>query len=57
MNDEPLQPHILFFFIVLAMAKHIGIGTEMSIKVFLTEAKKLTEDQLLNKITNSIRLH
>lgn len=50
-KEEPIQLHMLICFMALALSKHIELATELSIKAFLTQAKKITDARLLNKIT------
>lgn len=50
-KEEPIKLHILICFMALAVAKHIELKGELSIRAFLTEMKKITEARLVNKIT------
>ena len=36
------------------LSKHIELRTDMSIKKFVTESKKVVDGQILNQITNKI---
>jgi len=51
-KEDPIQLHILICFISLAISKHIELKTNVSIRKFITECKKITDARLLNKITN-----
>src|SRR5699024_9791259 len=41
-KEEPIKLHILICFMALAVAKHIELKGELSIRAFLTEIKKIT---------------
>lgn len=51
-KEEPINLHLLICFMALAISKHIEIQTNVSIKKFVTESKKVTDARLLNKLTN-----
>lgn len=50
-KEEPIRLHILVCFMALAVSKHIEIAASVSIRVFLTHCKKVTDARILNKIT------
>lgn len=50
-KEEPIRLHILICFMALAVSKHIEIAASVSIRVFLTHCKKVTDARILNKIT------
>lgn len=50
-KEEPIKLHMLLCFMALAVTKHIELTTEISIRAFLTQCKKITDARLLNKIT------
>ncbi len=50
-KEEPIKLHLLVCFIALAISKHIEIKTGKSIRHFITEAKKITDARMLNKLT------
>ena len=51
-KEESIKLHILICFMALAVAKYVEIKTNMSIHVFLSECKKITEARILNKVNN-----
>lgn len=51
-KEEPVKLHILICFMALALSKHIELQTNISIKKFITESKKVTDARLLNTLTN-----
>jgi len=51
-KEDPIKLHILICFMALALSKHIELQTNMSIKKFITESKKVTDARLLNTLTN-----
>jgi len=51
-KEDPIKLHILICFMALAVSKHIELQTNMSIKKFITESKKVTDARLLNTLTN-----
>jgi transposase len=56
-KEEPVKLHILICFMALALSKHIELQTNISIRKFITESKKVTDARLLNTLTNKeIRL-
>lgn len=50
-KEEPIKLHLLICFIALVVSKHIELKTQMSIKSFIHECKKITDARLKNKIT------
>ena len=50
-KEEPIKLHMLIGFMALAVSKHIELSTELSIRAFITQSKKITDARLLNKIT------
>ena len=50
-KEEPIKLHMLICFMALAVSKHIELSTELSIRAFITQSKKITDARLLNKIT------
>lgn len=56
-KEEPIRLHLLVCFMALEVSKHIELTTEMSIRAFLTQCKKITDARLVNKVTKKeIRL-
>lgn len=51
-KEEPVKLHILICFMALALSKHIELQTNISIRKFITESKKVTDARLLNTLTN-----
>ena len=50
-KDEPINLHLLICFLALTISKHIEIKTGISIRRFITEAKKVTDARMVNKLT------
>lgn len=50
-KEGPIRLHILICFMALAVSKHIELTTKVSLRAFLTEAKKITDARLANSIT------
>lgn len=50
-KEEPIKLHLLICFMALVISKHIEIQTNVSIKRFITECKKITDARMLNTIT------
>lgn len=48
-KEEPIRLHLLICF--MALAKHIELSTEHSIKHFVDECKKVTDARIYNQIT------
>jgi len=51
-KEDPIKLHILICFIALVVSKHIELNSEISIKKFIHESKKITSGRILNEITN-----
>lgn len=51
-KEDPIKLHILICFMALAVSKHIELQTNISIRKFITESKKVTDARLLNTLTN-----
>ena len=49
-KSHTIQLHILICFMAIAVSKHIEIKTEVSIREFITQAKKITDARLMNQI-------
>ena len=50
-KEDPIKLHLLICFLALVISKHIEINTGMSIRRFNTEAKKVTDARMMNKLT------
>lgn len=50
-KEDPIKLHMLICFMALVISKHIELKTEVSVKRFITECKKVTDARMLNKIT------
>jgi transposase len=50
-KEEPIKLHLLVCFLALVVSKHIEIKTGISIRRFNTEAKKVADARMLNKLT------
>ncbi|MBK9290310.1 MAG: IS1634 family transposase [Bacteroidetes bacterium] len=50
-KQDPIKLHLLICFLALVISKHIEIKTGLSIRRFNTEAKKVTDAIMLNKLT------
>lgn len=50
-KEEPIKLHLIICFLALAISKHIEIKTELSIRRFITEIKKVSDARMVNKIT------
>lgn len=50
-KEEPIKLHLLICFMALVISKHVELKTEVSIKKFVTECKKVTDGRMLNTIT------
>ena len=50
-KEQPIKLHLLICFMALVTAKHIELRTEVSIKKFLTELKKITDARLYSHLT------
>lgn len=53
-KENPIRFHILTCFMALAVSKYVEIKTNLSIQVFLSECKKITDAKILNKINNKL---
>jgi len=53
-KEQPIKLHMLICFIALVVSKHIELQTGISVKRYVSEAKKVVDGQLLNQITNKI---
>lgn len=51
-KEEPIKLHLLICFMALVVSKHIELETNISIRKFIHECKKITDARLKNKITN-----
>lgn len=50
-KEEPIKLHLLICFLALVISKHIEIKIGISIRRFNTEAKKVTDAKMINKLT------
>ena len=50
-KEEPIRLHVLICFMALVISKHIELKTEISIRKFIDESKKIVDGELLNQIT------
>lgn len=50
-KEEPIKLHMLICFMALATSKHIELQTNVSIRKFIHECKKITTARLKNQIT------
>ncbi len=53
-KEEPIKLHVLVCFMALAVAKHIEIKGNISIRSFITQGKAVTDARMLNKISKEI---
>ena len=53
-KEDPIRFHVLICFMALAVSKYIELKTNMSIRAFLSECKKITDAKLLNKNNNKV---
>lgn len=51
-KEEPIKLHLLICFIALVISKHVELQTNVSIRKFIHECKKITDARLINKITS-----
>ncbi|HBI89378.1 IS1634 family transposase [Sphingobacterium multivorum] len=51
-KEEPIKLHLLICFMALVISKHIELTTNVSIKKFVTELKKVTDARMFSQITN-----
>ena len=52
-KEEPINLHMLLCFMALVTSKHIELQTNLSIKKFIHEAKKITDGRIINKVNNT----
>lgn len=50
-KEEPIKLHLLICFMALVISKYIELQTNVSIRNFIHECKKITDARLKNKIT------
>jgi transposase len=50
-KEEPIKLHLLICFMALVISKHIELKSNISIRKFIHECKKITDARLKNKIT------
>ncbi len=55
-KEEPIRLHILICFMALVLSKHIELKTNISIRRFIDESKKITDGKIRNEITKKINL-
>jgi len=53
-KEQPIKLHILICFMALVVSKHIELKTEISIRKFIDESKKIVDGEILNQITNKV---
>ena len=51
-REDPIQLHILICFMALIISKQIELKTELSIKEFIYQCKKVTDARMLDKINS-----
>jgi Transposase DDE domain len=51
-KEEPIKLHLLICFVALVVSKHIELQTNVSIRKFIHECKKITDARLKNLITD-----
>lgn len=51
-KEEPIKLHLLICFMALVVSKHIELQTNLSIRKFIHECKKITDAQLKKKLTS-----
>lgn len=51
-KEQPIKLHLLICFMALVLSKHIELKTDVSIKKFVAESKKIGDGRLLNHINN-----
>lgn len=51
-KEEPIKLHLLICFMALVASKHIELATNVSIKKFITELKKVTDARMFSQITS-----
>jgi transposase len=50
-KEDPIRLHILICFMALVVSKHLELQTQMSIKKFIAEAKRISDARIVNTIT------
>lgn len=55
-KDQPIKLHMLICFMALVISKHIELQTNVSIKKFNDELKKVTDAIILNTITDKTEI-
>lgn len=50
-KEEPIKLHLLICFMALVISKHVELQTNISIRKFIHECKKITDGRLKNQIT------
>jgi len=50
-KEEPIKLHLLISFIALVISKHIELRTNLSIKKFINECKKVKDARIINSVT------
>jgi len=50
-KEEPIKLHLLICFVALVISKHIELQTNLSIKRFIHECKKITDARLKDQVT------
>jgi transposase len=53
-KEQPIKLHILICFMALVISKHIELKTDISIRKFIDESKKIVDGEILNHITQKI---
>jgi transposase len=53
-KEDPIKLHILICFMALVVSKEIEIKTQVSIRKFTDECKKVTDGRIFNQMTNKI---
>lgn len=51
-KEEPIKLHLLICFMALVVSKHVELQTNLSIRKFIHECKKITDARLKNQITD-----
>lgn len=49
-KEEPIKLHLLISFIALVISKHIELRTNLSIKKFINECRKVKDARIINHI-------
>ena len=50
-KEEPIKLHLLISFIALVISKHIELRTNLSIKKFINECRKVKDARIINHVT------